>query len=120
MITFEELQKQQKPKVNAITQNAFPHKFTVYTLTIFICISITCAQIPHPAVLNIEQEENLLPDHLRNHFLRTPRVAAALAVSSWLEHGEEPVYEREADKIPRHEIYNVLTHAGFIPRRFYK
>ncbi|XP_055711533.1 uncharacterized protein LOC129806785 [Phlebotomus papatasi] len=95
-------------------------KIIIYAVTIFICISITFAQIPHHAVLNIEQEENLLPDHLKNPFLRTPRVAAALAVSSWFGHGEEPVFEREADKIPRSEIYTVLTHAGLIPRRFFK
>ncbi|GAB0098875.1 uncharacterized protein DMENIID0001_146790 [Sergentomyia squamirostris] len=96
-------------------------RFTASVVAIFFFVTIAFAQIPpHRAVLNIEQEENLLPDYLRNPFLRTPRVAAALAVSSWLGHGEQPVFEREADKIPRHQIYSVLTHAGFIPRRLYK
>lgn len=27
------------------------------------------------------------------------------------------VYDREADHVPRREIYNILTHAGFIERK---
>ncbi|XP_055595942.1 uncharacterized protein LOC129746349 [Uranotaenia lowii] len=73
----------------------------------------------HPAVLENEAQEALLPDHLRNHHYRTPRVANALARFSWFGPGEEVVWDRHASKISRADIYNVLTHAGFVPRRFH-
>ncbi|XP_058818302.1 uncharacterized protein LOC131681505 [Topomyia yanbarensis] len=72
----------------------------------------------HPAVLANDANEALLPDYQRNAFYRTPRVANALARFSWLGPGEELVRERHTEKISRADIYTVLTHAGFVPRRF--
>ncbi|XP_077293705.1 uncharacterized protein LOC143916457 [Arctopsyche grandis] len=72
---------------------------------------------PHAAVVRNAQLEARLPSHLRNPFYQDPRTARALAYSSRLAPGEIPVYSREAEKIPRREIYNVLVHAGFIPRQ---
>ncbi|XP_017486316.1 PREDICTED: uncharacterized protein LOC108374802 isoform X1 [Rhagoletis zephyria] len=71
----------------------------------------------HIAVIENDAYEESLPNALRNPFYKTPRVREVLAKSSWFGPGEEPVYERQAEKIPRAEIYNVLAHAGFISRR---
>ncbi|XP_011200506.2 uncharacterized protein LOC105224197 [Bactrocera dorsalis] len=71
----------------------------------------------HIAVIENDAYEQTLPNALRNPFYKTPRVREALAKSSWFGPGEEPVYDRQAEKIPRAEIYNVLAHAGFINRR---
>ncbi|XP_026464417.1 uncharacterized protein LOC113366994 [Ctenocephalides felis] len=71
----------------------------------------------HPVVERVLQEEAKLPPHLMNPFYKSPRVRQALAKSSWFGVGEEPVYDREAEKISRKEIYNVLSHAGFVARR---
>ncbi|XP_004524846.2 uncharacterized protein LOC101458860 [Ceratitis capitata] len=68
----------------------------------------------HIAVIENEAYEQTLPNALRNPFYKTPRVREALAKSSWFGPGEEPVYDRQAEKIPRAEIFNVLAHAGFI------
>ncbi|XP_067622809.1 uncharacterized protein [Eurosta solidaginis] len=71
----------------------------------------------HIAVIENAAYEETLPNELRNPFYKTPRVRAALAKSSWFGPGEMPVYDRQAEKIPRAEIYNVLVHAGLISRR---
>ncbi|XP_064551388.1 uncharacterized protein LOC135437400 [Drosophila montana] len=75
--------------------------------------------LQHIAVLENAAWEQTLPQQLQNPFYRTPRVREALARSSWFGPGEEVVLERQAEKIPRMEIYNVLSHAGLIPRRKY-
>ncbi|KAM8716800.1 hypothetical protein ACLKA7_003638 [Drosophila subpalustris] len=75
--------------------------------------------LQHIAVLENAAWEQTLPQHLQNPFYKSPRVRHALAKSSWFGPGEEVVYERQAEKIPRMEIYNVLSHAGLIPRRQY-
>jgi hypothetical protein len=77
------------------------------------------APYTHPAVIENSRNEALLPAYLLNPFYRTPRVRDALARSSWFGPGEKVVKTREAEKISRAEIYNVLVHAGLIPRRYY-
>lgn len=73
----------------------------------------------HPAVLDNDYQEYRLPSHYRSQLLQTsPRLQALLSKSSWLTPGEQPVQHREADRIHRSEIYKVMTHAGFLPRRF--
>ncbi|XP_062548890.1 uncharacterized protein LOC134213655 [Armigeres subalbatus] len=84
-----------------------------------VLLALGISHYAHPAVLENEAQEALLPDYLRHPFYRTPRVANALARFSWIGPGEELVRERHAEKISRLEIYNVLTHAGFIPRRLH-
>lgn len=69
---------------------------------------------PHRAVLAAQEEEAKLPPHLLNGFYKNPRLRQELARHSWIGPGEEPVYSREAEKISRKDIYNVLNHAGFV------
>ncbi|XP_059221435.1 uncharacterized protein LOC106081215 [Stomoxys calcitrans] len=71
----------------------------------------------HIAVIENDAWEQSLPGELRNPFYKTPRVRSALAKSSWFGPGETPVLDRQAEKISRREIYNVLSHAGLIERR---
>ncbi|XP_030382971.1 uncharacterized protein LOC115630511 [Scaptodrosophila lebanonensis] len=73
--------------------------------------------LQHIAVIENDAWEQSLPQHFQNPFYKTPRVRELLAKSSWFGPGEEVVYDRQAEKIPRMEIYNVLSHAGLIPRR---
>ncbi|KAH8334340.1 hypothetical protein KR059_009070, partial [Drosophila kikkawai] len=73
--------------------------------------------LQHVAVVENAAWEQTLPQQFQNPFYKTPRVRDALARSSWFGPGEEVVYDRQAEKIPRMEIYNVLSHAGLIPRR---
>ncbi|SPP82136.1 Hypothetical predicted protein [Drosophila guanche] len=73
--------------------------------------------LQHIAVVENAAWEQTLPQQFQNPFYKTPRVRDALARSSWFGPGEEVVYDRQAEKIPRMEIYNVLSHAGLIPRR---
>ncbi|XP_032591892.1 uncharacterized protein LOC6562169 [Drosophila grimshawi] len=92
---------------------------------ILAIMCITCVQarpqrnLQHVAVLENAAWEQTLPQQLQNPFYKTPRVRDALARSSWFGPGEQVVLERQAEKIPRMEIYNVLSHAGLIPRRKY-
>ncbi|XP_043280112.1 uncharacterized protein [Venturia canescens] len=66
----------------------------------------------HPGVLNNDALEDALPDELRNNFYKNPAIAAGLARESWLTPKETQVIDREADKIPRHKIFDVLHNAG--------
>ncbi|XP_023175059.1 uncharacterized protein LOC111602287 [Drosophila hydei] len=75
--------------------------------------------LQHIAVVENAAWEQTLPQQLQNPFYKTPRVRDALARSSWFGPGEQVVFERQAEKIPRMEIYNVLSHAGLIPYRKY-
>jgi hypothetical protein len=85
---------------------------------LLIGTTLAISQYAHPAVLQNAANEALLPPHLLNPFYRTPRVRDALAHSSWFGPGEKVVKTREAEKISRSQIYNVLVHAGLIPRRY--
>ncbi|XP_037958902.1 uncharacterized protein LOC119688295 [Teleopsis dalmanni] len=90
---------------------------------LIISITFTLARpqnrnsLQHIAVIENDAYEQTLPYELKNAFYKTPRVREALAKSSWFGPGEEPVFDRQAEKIPRIEIYNVLAHAGLIPRK---
>ncbi|CAK1551058.1 unnamed protein product [Leptosia nina] len=79
----------------------------------------SCLPPPHPAVVAVRQAEELLPSHLRSPALRNPHLQDILSLTSVLHPGENAVFEREAEKVPRREIYKILTHAGFIGRRNY-
>ncbi|CAH0715590.1 unnamed protein product, partial [Brenthis ino] len=78
---------------------------------------VSCLPPPHPAVIAVRQAEELLPPHQRSPALRNPHLLHTLELTSLLHKGENPVFDREADKVPRNEIYKILTHAGFIGRR---
>ncbi|XP_043862704.1 uncharacterized protein LOC120457773 isoform X1 [Drosophila santomea] len=87
-----------------------------------VALSVTIEARPqrnlqHIAVVENAAWEKTLPQQFQNPFYNTPRVRDALARSSWFGPGEDVVYDRQAEKIPRMEIYNVLSHAGLIPRR---
>lgn len=77
------------------------------------------SQLAHPAVLdNSVAESQLPPELLKSHrFYSNPHVAAALARDSWLTDKEAPVFEREADKIPREQVFKIFKNAGFLQRR---
>ncbi|XP_044729659.1 uncharacterized protein LOC123293009 [Chrysoperla carnea] len=70
--------------------------------------------VRHKDVVLTSLQEQALPSHLRNPFYKNPRIRAGLAKHSWFHHGEMPVFEREASKIPREEIYKILWNAGFL------
>ncbi|KAI5644287.1 hypothetical protein NE865_03656 [Phthorimaea operculella] len=77
----------------------------------------SCLPPPHPAVVQVRREEEQLPFYLRSRTLWNPNLQEVLPLSSLLHEGETPVFEREADHVSRQEIYNILTHAGFLRRR---
>lgn len=54
-------------------------------------ITLTFAQLEHPAVIENAAKEELLPSYLKNPFYRTPRVREALAHHSWFGPGEKSV-----------------------------
>ena len=99
---------------------ALPLLFIIFiTVQIFARPHNFPSPYAHPAVLENAAAEELYPSHLRNPFYKTPRVREALSRSSWFGYGEQPVLNRIADSIPRKEVYKLLTHAGFVPRRDY-
>ncbi|XP_063832584.1 uncharacterized protein LOC135081726 [Ostrinia nubilalis] len=71
---------------------------------------------PHPAVeLNAASEALLPRELLKSHdFYDNPAIAAGLAKESWFTNKEMQVVEREAEKIPREKIYNIVKNAGFL------
>ncbi|XP_050674527.1 uncharacterized protein LOC126972017 isoform X1 [Leptidea sinapis] len=73
---------------------------------------------PHPAVeLNAAREAQLPPELLKSRaFYDNPAVAAGLAKESWFTNKEMQVVEREAEKIPRQRIYDMVKSAGFLDR----
>lgn len=76
-------------------------------------------QLAHPAVVaNSIAESQLPPELLKSHrFYSNPQVAAGLARDSWLTDKEAPVFEREAEKIERNQVYKIFKNAGFLQRR---
>ncbi|XP_055386261.1 uncharacterized protein LOC129615187 [Condylostylus longicornis] len=84
---------------------------------IVINVTSLAQRLEHIAVIENDAFEQSLPSEYRNPFYKTPRVRAALAHFSWFVPGEEPVFDRQAEKIPRSEIYSVLSHAGLLPDR---
>ncbi|XP_017851134.1 uncharacterized protein LOC108605834 [Drosophila busckii] len=99
------------------------HRLYISLTLLLISLTLSSAHpqrnLQHIAVLENAAWEQSLPQHFQNPFYKTPRVRDALARSSWFGPGEQVVLERQAEKIPRMEIYNVLSHAGLIPRRQY-
>ncbi|KAM3965322.1 uncharacterized protein ACR2FA_000712 [Aphomia sociella] len=77
---------------------------------------VSCLPPPHPAVVAVQREEELLPSFMRSPLLHNHRLMEILSLTSLLHEGEKLVYEREADNVPRRDIYNILTHAGLISR----
>ncbi|XP_059048508.1 uncharacterized protein LOC131843779 [Achroia grisella] len=77
---------------------------------------VNCLPPPHPAVVQVLQEERQLPPYMRSRALQNPHLLKLLSLTSLLHKGEKLVHEREADDVSRREIYNILTHAGLISR----
>lgn len=77
------------------------------------------SQLAHPAVVENSIAESQLPPELsKSHrFYSNPHIADALARDSWLTDKEAPVFEREADKIPREQVFKIFKNAGFLQRR---
>lgn len=73
--------------------------------------------LAHRAVVENAYSESQLPDELRNDFYKDSRIASGLAKESQLTDKEMAVYEREAEKIPREQVYKLFKNAGFIRRR---
>ncbi|XP_028043081.1 uncharacterized protein LOC114252695 [Bombyx mandarina] len=90
-----------------------------YILIVLSCAFLVNCQPPHPDVVAVRQQEEHLPPHLRSPVLHNPNLQEVLPLTSLLHNGEKLVYEREANKVSRNEIYNILTHAGFISRQKY-
>lgn len=63
-------------------------------------------------------ENQLHPELLKsNQFYSNPRTAARLAQESWFTDKEHPVFEREAEKIERHQINKIFVNSGLHRRR---
>lgn len=77
------------------------------------------SDLSHPAVVENSIRESELPSELlkSSRFYNDPRTAEALARDSWLTSKESPVFDREAEKIPREEVLKIFKNAGFIQRR---
>lgn len=77
------------------------------------------SELAHPAVVDNSIAESQLPPELSksNRFYSNPHIAAALARDSWLTDKEAPVFDREAEKIPREQIFKIFKNAGFLHRR---
>ena len=71
----------------------------------------------HPAVVQNAAAESQLPEELKSNIYKNPHIAAALAKESWFGDQEMPVFDREADKIPREQVYKLFKNAGFVRRR---
>ncbi|KAJ8932012.1 hypothetical protein NQ314_015028 [Rhamnusium bicolor] len=65
--------------------------------------------ISHPAVVENAIAESQLPSELLNPFYKNPGIASALAKESWFTNKEFLVRHREAEKIPRQEIYKIIS-----------
>lgn len=77
------------------------------------------SQLVHPAVAENSIRESQLPPELlkSNRFFSDPKTAELLSKDSWLTSKESPVFDREADKIPREQILKIFKNAGFVQRR---
>lgn len=76
----------------------------------------THPSLANPAVVDASMVESRLPEEQMRAslFYRNPKTAAALAESSWFTDKEMPVFEREADKIPREQVFKLFRNAGFL------
>lgn len=66
-------------------------------------------QLSHSAVVENAIAESQLPSELLNSFYKNPAIANALAKESWFHNKEFPVHHREAEKIPRSKIYEIVS-----------
>lgn len=109
----------------------------LYTVALFFLIVASSAQaipqlpiayalqpsshssLANPSVVDNSAVEAQLPAELMraSNFYRNPKTADALAKDSWLTDKEMPVFEREADKIPREQVFKIFKNAGFLHRR---
>ncbi|EDW37791.1 GL15072 [Drosophila persimilis] len=73
----------------------------------------------HPSVVRNAQWESELPAELSKsaRFYNDPVVAANLAKASLLTTKEMAVVHREAEKIPRDQVYKLFKNAGWLSRR---
>ncbi|CAH1961076.1 unnamed protein product [Acanthoscelides obtectus] len=98
-------------------QITFPHHAGFGTPRILPGTSndVTFTQHPHnyvdqhPAVVENSIREAELPPHLLNPFYKNPAIASALAKESWFTNKEFPVHHREAERIPREEIFKIIS-----------
>ncbi|KAH8370346.1 hypothetical protein KR093_003120 [Drosophila rubida] len=72
----------------------------------------------HPSVVQNAQWESELPAELSKsaRFYNDPVIAANLAKESLLTRKEMAVVDREAEKIPREQVYKIFKNAGFLRR----
>ncbi|EDW70211.2 uncharacterized protein [Drosophila virilis] len=73
----------------------------------------------HPSVVKNAQWESQLPSELSKsaRFYSDPVIAANLAKESLLTRKEMAVVHREAEKIPREQVYKLFKNAGYLSRR---
>ncbi|XP_060655125.1 uncharacterized protein LOC132790574 [Drosophila nasuta] len=73
----------------------------------------------HPSVVQNAQWESELPAELSKsaRFYNDPVIAANLAKESLLTRKEMAVVHREAERIPRDQVYKIFKNAGFLSRR---
>ncbi|XP_030247063.1 uncharacterized protein LOC108652294 [Drosophila navojoa] len=73
----------------------------------------------HPSVVKNAQWESELPHELSKsaRFYDDPVIAANLAKESLLTRKEMAVIHREAEKIPREQVYKLFKNAGYLSRR---
>ncbi|CAH0559451.1 unnamed protein product [Brassicogethes aeneus] len=64
--------------------------------------------LAHPAVVENAIAESRLPGELLNPFYKNPAIASALAKESWFLKKEFPVHNREAEKIDRQKIFQLV------------
>ncbi|KAF5279675.1 hypothetical protein FQR65_LT15310 [Abscondita terminalis] len=73
--------------------------------------------LAHPAVVENSLREMQLHPHLLNPFYKDPVIASNLAKQSLIQNQEFPVFNREAEKIPRTEVLKIFQRAKFFQRR---
>ncbi|XP_034483742.1 uncharacterized protein LOC117788910 [Drosophila innubila] len=73
----------------------------------------------HPSVVKNAQWESELPAEFSKsaRFYNNPVIAANLAKESLLTRKEMAVVHREAEKIPREQVYKLFKNAGYLSRR---
>ncbi|KAH8302248.1 hypothetical protein KR044_004354 [Drosophila immigrans] len=73
----------------------------------------------HPSVVQNAHWESELPAELSKsaRFYNDPVIASNLAKESLLTRKEMAVVHREAEKIPREQVYKIFKNAGFLSRR---
>lgn len=101
-------------------QYLVPHQPIAYALQRQASAPVTHeVSLAHRAVVENSISESQLPAELirSNNFYSNPKTAQALAKDSWLTDKEMPVFDREAEKIPREQVFKIFKNAGFIHRR---